>query len=131
MLFYLHNIASTFAFLQITDSILGVLYISTLYSEQSKKLLEAALLVFLTATEHSEDHLMYSLYYEQCQTQRSSTSAEASEASLDLAFNDDVLDDVQDQWRSIMCDEVDEASFMKFEDREGVNADDDDADEGY
>jgi hypothetical protein len=53
---------------------------------------------------------------------------------LDLAFNDEILQTVEDQWKSIMAtgNGVVEDSFMKFDDREGMNDDDDDdGDEGY
>lgn len=76
---------------------------------------------------------MYSLCYEQEQQASTPDLATPSEASLDLAFNDDILQAVEDQWNAIVADEngVVEGSFMQFEDREGMNDDDDDRDEGF
>jgi len=76
---------------------------------------------------------LYSLYYEQEQGTRTTGKPIVSEASLDLAFNDEVLQDGESQWRSIMANDNGqvETTFMQFEDREGMNHDDDDNDEGY
>lgn len=38
--------------------------------------------------------------------------------SLDLAFDDSVIDHVMSAWRQIMGDEADDATFMRFERRE-------------
>jgi hypothetical protein len=52
--------------------------------------------------------------------------------SLDLALQDDILDDVKRVWHRIMSTadgeeaSVDEESFLKFEEREGNGAVDDD-----
>jgi hypothetical protein len=88
----------------------------------------------LESTENGEGKLLYSLYYEQEQQASSTDPITPSEASLDLAFNDEILQTVEDQWKSIVADRngVVEDSFMKFDDREGMNDDDDDdGDEGY
>ena len=37
--------------------------------------------------------------------------------SVDLAFDDPILDSVREMWKRIMGDEVDEAEFLRFEDR--------------
>ncbi len=104
---------------------LGVLYSTTPKSDTSKTILEAALSALLKSTEDDEGKLLYSLYYEQEQ--------QASYACLDLAFNDEILQAVEDQWKAIMADENGalEGSFMQFEEREGINSDDDDGDEGF
>jgi hypothetical protein len=71
------------------------------------------------------------LYYEQQQEARS-TGVELSDSSLDMAFNDEILEDVEQQWKTIMGDGSDEQSaFMQFEDRKGMNDDDEDADNDY
>ncbi|KAL1849467.1 Rab proteins geranylgeranyltransferase component A [Paecilomyces lecythidis] len=44
--------------------------------------------------------------------------------SLDLAFDDDMIDAVQKVWKTVMGDEAREESFMQFEDREGAGVDD-------
>ncbi len=105
----------------------GVLYATTLQSDDSKKLLDFALSTFLTLTEESEVKILYKLYYEQEQAARNNDDPlEASDASLDLAFNDEILDDVEMQWKSILGEtEADQATFMRFEDRDGINNDDD------
>ncbi len=40
--------------------------------------------------------------------------------SLDLAFDDSLIEDVREKWRTIMGDEAVEEDFMRFEEREGV-----------
>jgi len=105
---------------------LAVLYATTLHCEKSKNLLEAALSTFLDLAEGGEGKMLYSLYYEQ--SQEIKPSGHVLEGSLDLAFNDDMLEDVEARWKTIIRDDADETSFMKFQDREGVA---DDADEGY
>lgn len=44
--------------------------------------------------------------------------------SLDLAFDDSVIDRVRTVWKMIMGDEVDDSQFLQFEDREGALDDD-------
>ena len=76
----------------------GVLYASTLSSGSSKALLNAALSAFLKIAENGAAQLLYKLYYEQRQNQQS--SFQKSSAILDLAFNDDLLDDVEEAWKT-------------------------------
>ena len=47
--------------------------------------------------------------------------------SLDLAFNDSVLDPVHDAWKVLMGSgaEDEDIEYLKFEDREGADDDDD------
>lgn len=48
-------------------------------------------------------------------------------SSLGLAFDDSVLDPVREAWDMVTRDKVDkDAEYMQFEDREGVNDDEDD-----
>jgi len=47
--------------------------------------------------------------------------------SLDLAFDDGVLDAVKEVWAQIMG--PDAAGFMQFEDREGVGGEEEDDDD--
>lgn len=42
-------------------------------------------------------------------------------SSLDLAFEDDTLDLVKEAWKIVVGDEVDDADFMMFDDREGTS----------
>ena len=51
--------------------------------------------------------------------------------SLDLAFNDLILEDVASMWKEIMVNDVDESTFMKFEDRPGMTEDDNDHDNPF
>ena len=74
---------------------------------------------FLKKAEDGEGKLLYSLYYEQ----------QAVDSSLDLAFNDAMLEDVEKEWRTITGEE-DDAPFMHLEEREGIN-DDDELNDGY
>lgn len=108
--------------LSVANDNAGVLYATMQYSNDNKTVLQAALSALLKSTENGEGKLLYSLYYEQ----------EQQPTSLDLAFNDEILQAVEDQWKSIMADEngVVKASFMQFEEREGMN-NDDDGDEGF
>lgn len=117
-------------FKQIGDSnhITGVLYATTLHTSRSKDLLEAALNAVL-ATRSDDSQPLYSIYYEQQQANRTTKYlANGISPSLDLAFNDLVLDDVAAQWKAIMGNDVDELTFMKFEERPGMSEDDNDND---
>jgi hypothetical protein len=111
----------------------GVLYATTLKSDTSKAILEAALSALLKSTEDDQGKLLYSLYYEQEQQSSAADPATPSYASLDLAFNDEILQAVEDQWKTIIAGNngAVEGSFMQFEDREGMSNDDDDGDEGF
>ncbi|KAJ5372900.1 GDP dissociation inhibitor [Penicillium concentricum] len=42
-------------------------------------------------------------------------------SSLDLAFEDDTLDLVKEAWKKVVGDEVDDADFMMFDDRDGTS----------
>lgn len=100
-----------------------------IYSEHSKTFLNAALDTFL-ATQDENSTLLYKLYYEQQAEAENDGSTTAPEASLDLAFDDAILDDVESLWKTVMGDETDPATFMRFEDREGMS-NDDEIDEAY
>jgi len=103
-----------------------------MHSKDSKKTIKAALETFLATAENGEGKLLYSLYYEQKELEPAA-KPDKFDMSLDLAFNDAILDDVEQRWKSIIeNDKVQEsATFMQFEDREGMTDDDDDADEAY
>lgn len=47
----------------------------------------------------------------------------SSEASLDLAFDDEMLDEVETQWK-VVGEEAETATFMRFADREKHDEDD-------
>jgi Rab proteins geranylgeranyltransferase component A len=105
-----------------------------MHTEYSKTTLEETVAHLLKFLEKGEAKLLYSLYYEQEQQASTTDPMTPSNASLDLAFNDEILQAVEDQWKSIVADEagVVNTTFMQFEDREGMNNDDDDdGDEGF
>lgn len=74
---------------------------------------------------------LYQLSYEQGASASSSVNVDGSIVtlplpSLDLAFNDSILEPVQKAWELAMADATgDGIEYMKFEDREGVNDYDD------
>jgi len=114
-----------------------VLYATTLRSDSSKALLQTAISAFLKVSENGEGKLLYSLYYEQSQVSSSSRqSTNSSDSSLDLAFNEDMLRAVEEDWKLVKADAPDEglAPFMQFDERPGMNDDDEDGngdDNGY
>lgn len=71
---------------------------------------------FLEANDGAK--LLYTLYYEQQDT---------AESSLDLAFDDQMLNRVEEQWKDVLGYDqgIEQPPFMQFADREGMNADDD------
>ena len=100
------------------NSGIGVIYATTEYSSSSEALLEAALAKFLEIAERGEGRLLYSVYYEQEQTA----------VLLDLAFNDQILENVETKWKTIVEGGEEQTPFMQFEERTGMNSEDDDND---
>jgi hypothetical protein len=102
-----------------------------MYSKDSKNIMMAALKTFLATAEHEEAKLLYCLYYEQKELVPAA-KPDTFDMSLDLAFDDAMLDNVEQQWKTIIEDDKaeEQATFMQFEDRQGMT-DDDDADEIY
>lgn len=95
-----------------------------MYSANSKVLLETAVAKFFGIADSETAQLIYKLYYEQEQVTK--VNGDTVEP-LDLAFNDGMLDDVEEEWRLIMEDQ-DDKEFMRFEERAGMNPDEDDND---
>lgn len=60
--------------------------------------------------------MLYSVYYEQ----------QGSKDKLDLAFNDQVLVDVEEEWKRV-SDGTEETPFLVFEERNGMSDDDEGA----
>jgi hypothetical protein len=90
-------------------------------------MIETALATFLKTVEDGAAKLLYSFCYEQVER-----DVDNFADSLDLAFNDGILDNVECEWKAVMDDGIDETKFMKFEERAGVNENDDDDDnDGY
>ncbi|KAM3075415.1 Rab proteins geranylgeranyltransferase component A [Clarireedia jacksonii] len=95
-----------------------VLYVTTLLpnssdSESGKTILNKILSTFLSNLESAETELLYSVYYEQ----------QGTKGQLDLAFNDQVLEDVETEWRRIVSEDG-ETRFMVFEERNTMGDDD-------
>ena len=104
--------------MSLADGNIGVLYSTTLHSSGSKVLLESVVTTFLAVAQGGVGKLLHNLYYEQEQTMN-----DGATDSLDLAFNDGMLEDVRKEWKSIIGDT--DTEFMLFEDRAGTDADDD------
>jgi hypothetical protein len=109
-----------------------VLYATTLCSSSSKNFLEAALANFLELAENGGGKLLYSVYYEQQQEVRTSGEEhKLSQASLDLAFNDEMLEDVERKWKMSVAGGEEQPPLMQFEERPGMNDEDNDNDNAY
>ena len=120
LIMLLHHSQTTWQFIEnsFANNGIGVIYVTTEYSSSSKALLEAALARFLEITERGEGKLLYSLYYE----------LEQTAVLLDLAFNDQILENVETKWKTIVEGEEEQTPFMQFEERIGMNSEDDDND---
>jgi hypothetical protein len=76
--------------------------------------------------------VLFSLYYEQAFSTSSNVHAgnvcHLASPSMDLAFDDACLDNVEDAWRTVMCasagDETSQA-YLQYEDRGGHLGEDD------
>jgi hypothetical protein len=82
----------------------------------SKQILQASLDA-LAKSADEQAKLLYTLYYEQM---------EVSGSSLELSFDDQILDDVESDWRQIVADQGNDVSFMQFEERKGMGVYEDD-----
>jgi len=102
----------------------SVLYATTLYKSGSNEILNAAVRASLKAIDNGQAELLYILYYEQCAT---------ASSPLDLAFNDAMLEEVEKQWKTIIADVdvLEPESFMAFQDRPGINNEDDEVDDEF
>ncbi|QSZ36543.1 hypothetical protein DSL72_006423 [Monilinia vaccinii-corymbosi] len=92
-----------------------ILYTTTLIPESStmqtgKLLLEKVISKFLETTEGNGGQVLYSVYYEQ----------QGCKDKLDLAFNDQALKDVEEEWKRVSGEET---PFMVFEERNGTGDD--------
>lgn len=91
--------------------------------------MEAAIEAFLKTAGNGEAKLLYSLYYEHHAAVR-----EGENLPLDLAFNDTMLENVEKEWKKITAtgDSSESlSSFMVFEDRQGMDNEDDEVDDGF
>jgi len=73
---------------------------------------------------------LYSLFYIQSAGESTATLKDGiytmPGSSLDLAFDDAMLDNVEDAWKSTLDESDDHESFMTFAVREQMNGEDDD-----
>ncbi|RFU30636.1 hypothetical protein B7463_g5691, partial [Scytalidium lignicola] len=110
-----------------------IIYVTSRYSSSSKARMEAAISTFLQKAGDGDAKLLYSVYYEQQRVSQTS-SVEAStyrfpDPSLDLAFDDSILENVEQAWNMMIGGDegdVDLPPFMQFDDRPGMNADEED-----
>ncbi|KAF7954454.1 hypothetical protein EAE96_005575 [Botrytis aclada] len=98
-----------------------VLYATTPLPKSStahagKLLLDDAISKFLATTEGDSGQVLCSVYYEQ----------QGSKDKLDLALNDQVLVDVEEEWKRV-SDGTEETPFLVFEERNGMSDDDEGA----
>ena len=90
---------------------------------------------FIESTEYKEAQVLYRLYYEQKRSTLTKQSPgviyELADPSLDLAFDDTMLDEVKASWEVTMRNQggQEPGVFMQFEERNEMNGDDDD--DGY
>ncbi|KAI1472552.1 GDP dissociation inhibitor [Daldinia caldariorum] len=114
----------------------SVIYLTTLATSQSAQRLESALNDLIAAATPSESPAPVSLYklqYEQTLSARepSVTTNEETRSfafpspSLSLTFDDGCLGPVKEAWKLVMGDKASETEYMVFQDREGVDDDDD------
>lgn len=127
----------------VTNGSLGVLYASTKAAQNPKKRLDAAIAHLLSASlgvHTSSDvagtdvkpEVLFELYYDQS---RASSSNEVTastcvfpSSSLDLAFDDSILDNVEGAWRLVDnktdFTETEQTPYMTFKSREQFEDDD-------
>lgn len=115
---------------------LGVLYSSiSLSGPEGKSALESAVSKLLQSANASEAKALWSLHYTQLgrstgdatETQPSKVTVHPNNVlifpppSLDLAFDDTVLETVKEAWKIVLGDEAVDDEFMVFEDRENYD----------
>ncbi|KAH7158207.1 GDP dissociation inhibitor [Dactylonectria estremocensis] len=111
-----------------------VIYLSTVHNASSKSILEKALSSLVVTVRGGDEAIpsplsIYQLYYEQCRGTSSlvvnGNTATFPLPPVDLAFNDSVLDPIQEAWNTFLGGSKEEdAQYMKFEDREGGDDED-------
>jgi hypothetical protein len=117
----------------------GVIYASTGDKSEGcrQSLTDAVKRLLSTANEDPSPSILWSMSYIE-RGRVPSTTAPAPFAhdesgqimtfpqnSLDLAFDDALVDSVKAVWKKIMGAEADDAEFLLFEERENIGADDD------
>ncbi|KAH6630459.1 GDP dissociation inhibitor-domain-containing protein [Chaetomium sp. MPI-SDFR-AT-0129] len=108
----------------------SVVYLTTLTNPNAREILNNALAGFISATSDAEPSpVLYRLQYEQLAGSDKS-HIEGSvfnfpAPSSPLSFDDATLESVREAWAMVMGDDVGEAEYMVFEDREGAAEEDD------
>ncbi|KKY14716.1 putative rab geranylgeranyl transferase escort protein [Diplodia seriata] len=100
--------------------------------EEGVKLHNAAVAALLQSIEgESTPKILWSVHYEQYSRSGNDAPTTTHDSivafpppSLDLKFDDSMLDHVRTMWEKIMGDEADPNFFMRFEDREEIDDDD-------
>lgn len=106
-----------------------VVYFSTVSDPSSKPLLDIACSSLLDAVQHGKQASppLFQLYYEQSYSAHAlivdDNIATFSSPAAHLAFNDSVLEPVQEAWKIVMGDSAEDAEYMQFVDREGGDDD--------
>ncbi|KAK1999799.1 rab protein geranylgeranyltransferase component A [Colletotrichum falcatum] len=111
----------------------SVLYLVAPKTADSAEALEKALASLLSALGEGDGRpqVIYRVAYEQARAASSSAGADASDVlpglPLDLAFSDAALEPVREAWTKLAGPGADDpdTQYMKFEDREGVDDEDD------
>ena len=108
----------------------GILYCTTISSPVATVLMEMAINILLSSVKDGDAQVIYKLSYKQYADNPSDddVGVAAQIPSLDLVFNDRIIDQVEATWKEIMGQEpgASATEFMKFEERKGLYDDDDD-----
>jgi hypothetical protein len=104
-----------------------VIYASTLRGGQrDRELLRLAVeaLLYQVDSDESETKVLWNMSYEQCgPTGASGDRAEGRfcfpAPSVDLAFDDGIMETVREAWRFVLGDEAKDDDFLCFPDRDG------------
>ena len=116
----------------LTCSAIGVLYLTTIHTLESKILLERSVDSLLAALSTDQTPTcLYQLYYEQAigksEPHVDGQIFEFPPPSVSLAFDDSTLEPILQAWKMAMGAAADdpEVEYMTFTDREGMGDDDD------
>jgi Rab proteins geranylgeranyltransferase component A len=113
-----------------------VIYASTLCDgPHDRQFLDLAVesLLFLVDSDESETKVLWNMYYEQLGTPGPSEASKDKldrlfsfpPSSLDLAFDDGVMETVRDAWRFVLGEEAKDEDFLSFLDRDGEESEED------
>lgn len=111
------------------------MYLSTIYTPESKSHLDSAVTSVLAAMK-TQDGLVPQCLYQLCYEQKSGADNTVTGegrihnfpvAPVSLTFEDDLLEPVHQVWQKVMPEAAEDENiqYMIFADREGVGDDDD------